>query len=280
MGHGGFQNVYYGPRRNMLTNAKALTLMDNKKGVAPVVRPRPGISEAQSGTRPAVADRESKPVLRENQPVLRDEAQVTRGEGTASKPSRTRTIITMTSTTDRQPYVNPEYSADVSARPSVPAFRNTGQEKPTFIREDLNNSLSRPMIPSQPSRPLVPAPEAVPSGRDEAPGREVQRPVTPASPVPAVPERPIQNNPPVNPSPSPAPFRQPQKNEYRPSRRDYQSTPPSRGNYSPSQNPRGSFNTPSPAPRGGSFDGGSRGNFGSGSGGGGSFRSASPGGRR
>lgn len=280
MAHGGFQNFYYGPRRNMLTNAKALTLMDNKKGVAPVSRPRPGISEIQSGARPGIGERESQPSLRENQSLTREEAQITRGEGTVSKPSRTRTVTTMASSVDRQPYVNPEFSADVSARPSVPAFRNTGQEKPTFIREDLNNPISRPVTPSQPSRPLVPAPEATPSGSDRAPAQDIQRPSTPSPVTPTVPERRIQNNPPVSPSPTPSPSRQPQKNEFRSPRRDFHNTPPSRGYHSPSQSPRGSLNAPSPAPRGGSFDGGSRGSFGGGSSGGGSFRSASPGGRR
>lgn len=264
----------------MLTNAKALALMDNKKGVAPAVRPSPGISGAPTGTRPEIADRESKPSMRPSQPAVREESPVNRNEASMVKPSRTRTVTTMASSVERQPYVNPEYSADINARPSVPAFRNTGQEKPTFIREDVNNSIGRPISPAQPSRPLVPAPETMPSGRDRVPGQDVQRPVTPSPVTPSAPERQIDNSPSANPSPSPALPRQPQKQESRPPRRDYQSTPPSRGNYTPSQNPRGNFNTPSPAPRGGSFEGGSRGSFGGGSSGGGGFRSPSSGGRR
>lgn len=280
IGHGGFQNVYYGPRRNMMTNAKVLTLMNNKKGVATAVRPRPDLSGAPAGNRPEIADRESKPTMRPNQPVAREEAPVNRNEGSSSKPTRTRTVTTLASSVERQPYVNPEYSADVSTRPSVPAFRNTGQEKPIFIREDVNNSNSRPVSPAQPSRPLVPAPETPSSGRERVPAHDIQRPIMPSPVTPPAPERQILNNPSVNPSPSPAAPRQPQKTDGRSPRREYQSTPPSRGNYTPSQSPRGNFNAPSPAPRGGSFEGGSRGNFGGGSSGGGSFRSPSPGGRR
>ncbi|MCS6979663.1 MAG: hypothetical protein NZM15_06135 [Flavobacteriales bacterium] len=296
-GLGGFHNVYYGPRRNMMALNKSLTLMNHKKGVAQAPSRKPAVQEARPGQPVSTADRDRRPSTREISPAA-PRPQAPQETAVTSRPQRTREITTMAEPGVRKPYINPEYSADVNARPSVPAFRNTGQDRPMFMRDpdvrpalpENNTPIQRMPPPPDNNRRLgEPERQSSPSQRNmndlNAPGRpnNYQAPRSPQTPQ--APQPPQNYQPYQTPQAPQSPYQR-------------QESIPPRSNFNRPANPQSSIGSPQPPQnirpnsgsgfqRGGSFNyssggffqgGGSRSGIGGGFGGG--SRGGSFGGRR